>query len=114
MRSLNDIGPLPSFGRGKLGEELWKDGVNLGATVKTFDDSSDVKPYAALLEEAHLFIHRDYDHDAWHVLDVMMAPEVGQDFVMVCRLPGIPLHHFYPETTDDVVEAPEPQLRRLH
>ena len=114
MRSLSDLDGLVRVARRELGEEWWLRGGDLGSTVRTFDDPAHRAAYAGLHEEAHLWIHRDYDHDAWHVLDVDESREVGTDFVTMTRRPGVTIDMFYPELTDDPVPPPEDRLRMLH
>lgn len=114
MRALSDLAELVRVGRRNLGEEWWLRGGELGHSIYKLDDPAHVPAYAGLHEEAHLWIHRDYDHDAWHVLDVDEPREVGADFVMMTRRPGVTIRMFYPDATDDPVPPPEDRLRLLH
>ncbi len=85
-------------------------GGELGFAVLRFDDASHVAAFADLHREAHLWVHRDYDHDAWHVLDVDEPHESGTDFVMMTRRPGVLLRSF---STDDPVPAAEDRIETL-
>lgn len=54
-------------------------------------------------------IHEDLEHDAWHVLEVDEPLEIGEDFLLIRRRPGIYLRSLIPELTD----APAPPTDRL-
>jgi hypothetical protein len=117
VRAFSDMTGLVRRGATKLGEEWWHPGAPgraLGFEVLRFTEPADLQAFVRLHEEAHLWIHRDYDHDAWLVLDVDEPHEVGTDFVMMTRRPGVNLPRFFPETSDDPVPAPDDRLTLLH
>jgi hypothetical protein len=115
MRSFADLlAELVRVGRRELGEEWWLRGGALGSTVRTFDDPAHLAAYVGLHEEAHLWVHRDYDYDAWHVIDVDEPTEVGTDFVVMKRRSGVMIRMFYPDATDDPVPPPADRLQALH
>jgi hypothetical protein len=114
MRSLADLPGLVRVGRRPLGEEWWLRGGDLGSTVRAFDDPAHLPAYVGLHEEAHLWVHRDFDHDAWHVLDVDEPAEVGADFAAMKRRAGVMIRMFYPDATDDPVPPPTDRLELLH
>ena len=72
----------------ELGAEYWIEGG--GPRVRVLDRAGPgaAAAYATLHQYAHLWIHRDYDHDAWHVLDVDEPSEIGADFVAMPRRIG--------------------------
>jgi hypothetical protein len=94
------------------GDLAWLRGGDLGSDVRHFRDRVDLEAYVRLHEYAHLWVHRDYDHDAWLVLDVCEPEDVGMDYVTMKRRGGVPLHHFDPAMVDDPVAAPA-KLARL-
>lgn len=94
------------------GDLAWLRGGDLGSDVRRFHDRVDLEAYVRLHEHAHLWVHRDYDHDAWLVLDVCEPEDVGTDYVTMRRRGGVPLHHFDPAMIDEVVTAPA-KLPRL-
>lgn len=94
-----------------LGPVYWTDGgVRDGTQIRVFASAGDIAPYVSLHEYAHLWIHRDYDHDAWHVVDVDEPIEVGADFVVMPRRIGNPLASFV--RGDDPAQPP-PRLAEL-
>ncbi len=98
----------------ELGPVYWtQTGERRGARVRVFDGAEDRATYVAMHEHAHLWIHRDYQHDAWWVIDVDEPLEVGADFVVMPRRIGNTLASFV--STDDPAEAPErlAELRTL-
>ncbi|MBX3158463.1 MAG: hypothetical protein KF773_21015 [Deltaproteobacteria bacterium] len=105
MRRLTDIleekVPLGEYWWGDL---FWIEGGPLGYEVRRFKRTEDLEAYASLEEEAFVWAHRD--PFAWLVLVIEPAHEVGSDFVMIRRYPGIPIAHFDPAKTDDPVEPP--------
>lgn len=114
MRSLSDLPDLVRVGPTSLGEEWWARGGELGSSVLTFREPAHLAAYASLHEEAHLWVHRDYDHGASWLVDVRTPEEVGADFVMMKRGGGVAIRHFYPDRTDDPVPPPpEGRLEKL-
>ena len=91
----------------ELGAEYWFE--HGGPRVRLFENVGPLglAAYVSLHEYAHLWIHRDYDHDAWFVLDVDEPLEVGVDFVTMPRRVGNTLDSF----VRDEDQAPPP--RRL-
>lgn len=116
MRTFADL-PLESLLRADdsdLGPVYWatKDKLPSGR-VRVFDDADDRLCYVAMHQHAHLWIHRDYEHDAWWVLDVDEPIEIGVDFVVMPRRVGNTLASFV--STEDPAKAPDrlTQLRAL-
>jgi len=72
----------------ELGAEYWIEGG--GPRVRVLDRAGPgaASAYATLHQYAHLWIHRDYIHDAWHLVDVDEPSEVGADFVTMPRRIG--------------------------
>ena len=102
--------PIFVDGETPYGPEYWRrDGTDRGSVVKVFRDPDDLAAYADLHCAAHLWIHEDLEHDAWHVLDVDEPLEIGEDFLLIRRRPGIYLRSLIPELTD----APAPPTDRL-
>jgi len=101
-------GELYWINRGSSGEERFSP---LGYEVRKFTDQAVLRAYAELLEAAFIWAHADAF--AWNVLVIDAPHEVGEDFVMIKRQAGVLLRNFYPEHTDDVVEAPGDQIRLL-
>jgi len=102
--------PLFADGATPYGPEYWRrDGTDRGSLVKVFRDPEQLAVYAGLHEAAHLWVHEDFDHDAWHVLDVDEPAEVGTDFLLFRRRPGIYLRSMMPELTD----VPAPPSERI-
>lgn len=100
--------PLIADGVSPYGRNFWRrQGGVLGSVVKCFAAPEQAALYGQLHFEAHLWIHSDFVHDAWLILDVDEAIEIGRDFVMMPRHPGINLRAFYPKLTDDPVPRPE-------
>lgn len=93
------------------GQLCWIEGGPLGFEVRHFRDPAHLQGYASLLEEAFAWGHAD--PFAWHVLIIDAPYEVGEDFVMIRRYPGVKIRHFYPEHTDDPVEPPTEKLAML-
>jgi hypothetical protein len=88
-----------------LGPVYWTDGgVADGRCIRVFEAATDLAPYVALHEYAHLWIHRDYEHDAWFVIDVDEPIEIGADFVIMPRRIGNTLESFV--RTDDPADRP--------
>lgn len=79
-------------------------------TVWVFNRPADVETTLSLHKFAHLWIHRDYDHDAWHILDVDVPVEVGSDFVVMPGRIGNTLESF--TRSDERAPAP-PRLAEL-
>lgn len=97
-------------GETPFGPEYWRrDGTDRGSVVKVFRDRDELAVYADLHAAAHLWVHEDFEHDAWHVLDVDEPLEIGEDFLILRRRPGIYLRSLIPELTD----APAPPTDRL-
>ena len=97
-------------GETPYGPEYWRrDGTDRGSVVKVFHDPLELEAYADLHRAAHLWVHEDFEHDAWHVLDVDEPLEIGEDFLLIRRRPGIYLRSLIPELTD----APAPPTERL-
>src|SRR4051794_34353577 len=92
-----------------LGPVYWTAGAG-ACRICVFEVLDDIAPYVALHEYAHLWIHRDYDHDAWLVIDVDEPLEVGTDFVIMPRRVGNTLESFM--RRDDPAEPPS-RLREL-
>ena len=90
-----------------LGPVYWASGVG---RVRVFEAAADLAPYVALHEYAHLWIHRDYDHDAWLIVDIDEPLAVGADFVIMPRRIGNTLESFVRQ--DDPAEPP-PRLHEL-
>ena len=102
--------PVFADGETPYGPEYWRrDGTDRGSVVKVFRDPAELMAYADLHDAAHLWVHEDLEHDAWHVLDVDEPLEVGEDFLLIQRRPGIYLRSLIPELTD----APAPPTERL-
>jgi hypothetical protein len=102
--------PVFADGETPYGPEYWRrDGTDRGSVVKVFRDADELTAYADLHAAAHLWVHEDYEHDAWHVLDVDEPLEIGEDFLLIRRRPGIYLRSLIPELTD----APAPPTERL-
>jgi hypothetical protein len=102
--------PVFADGETPYGPEYWRrDGTDRGSVVKVFRDRDDLAAYADLHCAAHLWVHEDFEHDAWHVLDVDEPLEVGEDFLLFQRRPGIYLRSLIPEMTD----VPAPPTERL-
>jgi hypothetical protein len=98
----------------ELGPVYWtRTGERPGGRVRVFDGADDRATYVAMHEHAHLWIHRDYEHDAWWVIDVDEPVEVGSDFVVMPRRIGNTLASFV--STDDPADPPErlAELRAL-
>jgi hypothetical protein len=111
-RRFSDIShELVLVGRRWWGDMYWIDGGPLGCEVRRFDDPARLRAYAALQEEAFGWGHSD--PLAWHVLVIEPPREVGEDFVIMRRYPGVPIAHFYRDHTDDPVEPPVPELALL-
>jgi hypothetical protein len=92
----------------ELGPVYWAPrGERPGGRIRVFDRPADRATYIAMHEHAHLWIHRDYEHDAWWVIDVDEPAEVGSDFVIMPRRVGNTLESF--TSTDD----PAQPLERL-
>lgn len=83
-----------------------------GPHVRSFENVGAVglAAYVALHEYAHLWIHGDYEHDAWFVLDVDEPIEVGADFVLMRNRIGNTLDSFVRE--EERAEPP-PRLAEL-
>jgi hypothetical protein len=113
MRRLSDISerlvPVNDYWWGQL---FWIDGPSLGFEVRRFNDRALQAGYASLLGDAFVWGHMD--PFASQILVVEPPEEVGEDFVMVARYAGINIRHFYPELTDEPVEAPTGKLALLH
>jgi len=104
------IEPVFANGETAYGPEYWcRDGTDRGSSVKVFRDPTELAAYADLHEAAHLWVHEDFEHDAWHVLGVDEPLEIGADFLRIGRRPGIYLRSLIPELTDD----PAPPTDRL-
>jgi hypothetical protein len=102
--------PVFADGETPYGPEYWRrDGSDRGSVVKLFRDPAELEAYADLHAAAHLWVHEDLEHDAWHVLDVDEPLEIGADFLTIRRRPGIYLRSLIPELTD----APAPPTERL-
>lgn len=72
------------------GPEYWRrDGTDRGSVVKVFRNPDELAAYADLHCAAHLWVHEDFEHDAWHVLDIDEPLEIGEDFLIFRRRPGI-------------------------
>lgn len=114
MRTFNELRASQELTRADdaaLGPVYWtRSGVRDGGRVRVFEHPQDVGPYVAMHEYAHLWIHRDYDHDAWLVLDVDEPIEVGVDFVIMPRRVGNTLESFV--RADDPAQPP-PRLGDL-
>lgn len=94
-----------------LGAEHWVEGG--GPRVLLFErvGAEALAAYVTLHRYAHLWIHRDHDHDVvWHLLDVDEPSEVGADFVTMPRRVGNSLESF--ERGDDPAE-PTPRLAEM-
>jgi hypothetical protein len=112
-RRLSDISQeLVAIGERWWGDLYWIEGGSHGYEVRHFKDSMFLEGYATLQATAYIWGHAD--PLAWHVLIVDEPEEVGQDFVMIRRYPGIKIRHFYPAHTDDPVGPPTRQLEMLH
>lgn len=92
-----------------LGPVYWTQGTRPGL-IRVFEAPGELAAYVALHEHAHLWIHRDYDHDAWHVLDVDEPIEVGADFAIMPQRIGNTLESF---VRDDDRAEPPPRLAEL-
>ncbi|TMQ15663.1 MAG: hypothetical protein E6J90_05710 [Deltaproteobacteria bacterium] len=102
--------PVFADGETPYGPEYWRrDGTDRGSVVKVFRDPVELEGYADLHVAAHLWVHEDFENDAWHVLDVDEPLEIGSDFLVIRRRPGIYLRSLIPELTD----APAPPTERL-
>lgn len=102
--------PVFSDGETPYGPAYWRrDGTDRGSVVKVFRHPEELAAYADLHCAAHLWVHEDFEHDAWHVLDIDEPLEVGEDFLIFQRRPGIYLRSLIPELTD----APAPPTERL-
>ena len=88
----------------ELGAVYWTRGVAPAARIRVFERTEDREAYVAMHEHAHLWIHRDYDHDAWHVLAVDEPREIGSDFVVMPRRVGNTLASFV--ALEDPAEPP--------
>ncbi|MCW5806189.1 MAG: hypothetical protein KIT31_27740 [Deltaproteobacteria bacterium] len=112
MRRFSKISEeLVLIGQRWWGTLYWLDSGPLGCEVRHYDDVVWLRAYASLQDEGFLWGHRDFL--AWHVLVVEPPHEIGEDFVMIRRHPGVPIGHFYPDCTDDIVEPPAEQLAML-
>jgi hypothetical protein len=115
MRTLRQLTDLVRVGRRPLGEEWWQPGPPLGSSVLTFEVPSHLPAFVSLHEQAHLWIHRDYDHGGWQLLRIAEPLEVGVDYVAMPRPAGVAIRSFYPALTDDPVDPPpHGRLERLH
>lgn len=88
---LAELGSLVAYGDSPLGPLWWRETANveeLGEIVRALAPA-EVDLFASLHEEAHLWVHRDYDHDAWHLLDVRAPTETGADFAAMKRTAGV-------------------------
>jgi hypothetical protein len=112
MRRLSDITGLVPVGERWWGQLFWIPGPPLGFDVRHFNDGQLLRGYASLLRDAFVWGH--VDPYASEVIVVEPPEEVGEDFVMVARYAGVNIRNFYPELTDDPVEAPTAQLALLH
>jgi hypothetical protein len=94
----------------ELGAEYWLAGG--GPRVWSFERAGAevVASYVQLQRYAHLWIHRDYEHDAWHRIDVDEPIEVGADYVVMPRRTGNAIASF--ERGDDPA-APPPELAEM-
>src|SRR5262245_53295078 len=93
----------------ELGAEYWVEGG--GPRVRLFERGAEALSAVGTLHRyAHLWIHRDYEHDAWHRIDVDEPIEVGADFAMMPRRVGNSFASF--ERGDDRAEPP-PELAEM-
>jgi hypothetical protein len=112
MRRFSDIArELVTVGDRWWGTLYWREGGSHGNEVRRFNDSMLLDAYANLQSTAYIWGHAD--PLAWHVLIIDEPEEVGEDFVMIKRYPGIKIRHFFPEHTDDPVPPPTKQLEML-
>jgi hypothetical protein len=115
MRSFADIQASEGLIRAddsELGPVYWLQADDHpGGRVQVFDGPEDRATYVAMHEHAHLWIHRDYEHDAWWVIDVDEPTEIGVDFVVMPRRIGNSLASFV--STDDPADPPD-RLAELH
>ena len=96
-----------------LGPEYWRRDDNVrGSRVLVIADPDMLRAYVRLHQLAHLWIHQDLVHDLWQVLDVDEPTEVGTDYVVMQRRPGIYIRSFFPELVETPSDPPE-QLRIL-
>lgn len=94
----------------ELGAEYWM--ADGGPRVRVFEQVgvAGLAAYVTLHAYAHLWIHGDYDHDTWLVLDVDEPIEVGVDFVVMPRRIGNTLDSF---VRDEDRAEPPPRLADL-
>jgi len=92
----------------EVGSEYMIAGSNVAVWV--FHRAADAEATVSLHKFAHLWIHRDYDHDAWHILDVDVPVEAGADFVVMPGRVGNTLESF--TRKDERAPAP-PRLAEL-
>lgn len=112
MRKLSDLSetlvPVDDHWWGRM---YWIKGGPLGFNVRHFKDPTLLQAYASLQDEAYGWGHAD--PLAWHVLIIDAPYEVGEDFVMIKRYPGVSIEQFFPDRTDDPVDPPTRQLAML-
>jgi len=93
----------------ELGAEYWVEGG--GPRVRLFERGAEaLTAFVVLHRYAHLWIHRDYEHDAWHLIEVDEPIEVGADFVVMPRRAGNSIASF--ERGEDRAEPP-PELAAM-
>jgi len=116
MRSLAELratDTLHEQGENSLGTVSWRrEGGPLGTTVQGFEHAgaAAVEAFVSLHEAAHLWVHEDFEYDAWHVLDVDEPLEVGTDFVILRRRAGDSIASL--ESIEEPAPAP-PRLAEL-
>jgi hypothetical protein len=94
----------------ELGAEYWMEDGERRVRLFEHVGAAGMAAYVTLHECAHLWIHGDYDHDAWLVLDVDESIEIGVDFVVMPRRVGNTLDSFV--RREDRAEPP-PRLADL-
>jgi hypothetical protein len=100
LRAMRTFAELRASGRlldardTELGAEYWVEGG--GPRVRRFErvGPGALAGYVTLHRYAHLWIHRDHVHDAWHLIDVDEPLEVGIDFVTMPRRIGNAIESF--------------------
>jgi hypothetical protein len=96
-----------------LGPEYWRKDKNLrGSRVLVISDPELLRGYVRLHQLAHLWIHQDLVHDIWQALDVDEPSEVGVDYAVMPRRPGMYMRKFFPELVERAEPAP-PELQQM-
>jgi hypothetical protein len=109
-----DIAPDLAFSaHTALGPEYWRKDEHLrGSRVLVIADRELLRAYVRLHELAHLWIHQDLVHDIWQSLDVDEASEVGVDYAVMPRRPGVYMRSFFSELSERA-EPPPPELAHV-